>query len=178
MESYKTWAESPNTHVSEQTRAFLTRLSTTPQPITYSLSNEGYGPFHELHIPKNLVLMAVAGISGEINPPPMIANERGAISSLYMISNAQYRYKGSKGNGSFGTLEQLIAEQMVSKELLENSGYKFDLTVSGEGFEVTAVPVEYGKTGIRSFFMDKTFAIRGGDRNGAPATSSDPHISQ
>ena len=178
MESYKTWAESPNTHIGEQTRAFLTRLSAVPQPITYSLSNDGFGPFHELHIPKNLVLMAVAGISGEMNPPPMMANERRAVSALYMISSAQLEYKAGKGNGSYGTLEQLFTTQMVTKEMLDNSGYRFDMTLSGEAFEVTAVPVEYGKTGIRSFFMDKTLTIRGGDRNGAPATSSDPRISQ
>ena len=174
MESYKTWAESPSTRVSEQTRAFLTRLSVMPQPISYSLSNEGFGPFHELHLPKNLVLMAVAGISGEANPPPMIANERRAVTSLYMIASSQFGYKQGKGNGSYGTLEQLIAEQIISKEMLEESGYKFDITASGDKFEVTAVPIEYGKTGIKSFFIDQTFTVRGADRNGAPASSSDP----
>ena len=177
MESYKTWAESPSTHVSEQTRSFLTRLSAVSQPITYSLSNEGLGPFHELHIPKNLVLMAVAGLSGAVNPPPMLINERYAISVLYTISNAQAQYKGGKGNGSYGTLEQLIAEKVVPKETMDESGYRFDVTTSGDKFEITAVPVEYGKSGTRSFFIDQTFRLRGADRNGAPATSSDPPIS-
>jgi hypothetical protein len=177
MESYKSWAESSSTHVGEQTRAFLTRLSAVSQPITYSLSNEGLGPFHELHIPKNLVLMAVAGISGAANPPPMLVNERHAISILYTISNAEFQYKGGKGNGSFGTLEQLIAEQVLTKESLDESSYRFEVTTSGDKFEITAVPVEYGKTGTRSFFMDRTFTLRGADRNGAPATSSDPPIS-
>lgn len=177
MESFKSWAEAPSTHVSEQTRSFLTRLSAVSQPITYSLSNEGLGPFHELHIPKNLVLMAVAGISGEMNPPPTFANERRATGVLYSIASAETVYRQNKGNGSYGTLEQLIPEQLHLKEMIEHSGYKFDITVSGDKFEVTAVPVEYGKTGTRSFFMDQTFKLRGGDRNGAPATSSDPPIS-
>lgn len=177
MESYKTWAESSSTHVSEQTRAFLTRLSAVSQPITYSLSNDGFGPFHELHLPKNLVLMAVAGISGEVNPPPMLANEKKAISVLYMISSAQFQYKSGKGNGNFGTLEQLIAGQLVSKEFMEGSSYKFDMSVSADKFEISAVPVEYGKTGIRSFLIDQTFTLRGGDRNGAPVSTSDPRIS-
>ncbi|HEU4507070.1 MAG TPA: DUF3352 domain-containing protein [Pyrinomonadaceae bacterium] len=178
MESYKVWAESPNTHIGEQTRAFLTRLSAVGQPITYSLSNEGYGPFHELHVPKNLVLMAVAGISGESNPPPMLANERKAISILYSIAGGQLHYHREKGSGSYATLDQLMAEQPGLKERIENSGYKIDFTLSGDKFEVSAVPVEYGKTGVRSFFIDQTTVLRGADRNGAPATSSDPRISQ
>ena len=69
MEGLKAWATQPNSGISEQTRAFLTPAGMLAQPITYSLSNEGNGPLHELHLPKNLVLMAVAGISGEVNPP-------------------------------------------------------------------------------------------------------------
>ncbi|HEX5876343.1 MAG TPA: hypothetical protein VFY60_16965 [Pyrinomonadaceae bacterium] len=178
MESYKTWAESPSTHIGEQTRAFLTRLSAVPQPITYSLSNDGYGPFHELHIPKNLVLMAVAGISGQANPPPMLVNERRAINVLYSIAGGQLHYKQSKGGERYATLEELMVEQKHLKSMMENTGYKIDFTLSGDKFEVTAVPVEYGKSGTRSFFIDETMVIRGGDRNGAPATSSDPRISQ
>jgi hypothetical protein len=176
MESYKTWAEQPTTRLGDQTRAFLTRLSAFPQPITYSLSNEGLGPLHELHIPKNLVLMAAAGISGEVNPPPMVQNERMAISVLYTIAAAEEQYKNDKGAGSLGTLEQLIAADLVSKEMIESSGYRFDVTVSGDKFEVTAVPVEYGKTGSMSYFIDQSRVLRGADRSGAPASVADSPI--
>jgi uncharacterized protein DUF3352 len=64
MESYRTWIQQPNTQINEQTRAFLTRFSVVAQPVTYSLSNEGFGPLHELHVPKNLVLLMVAAASG------------------------------------------------------------------------------------------------------------------
>jgi hypothetical protein len=64
MEGYRTWVQQPPSVIDEQTRAFLTRLTIVPQPITYSLSNEGFGPVHELHLPKNLVLMFIAGASG------------------------------------------------------------------------------------------------------------------
>ncbi|HEY0365219.1 MAG TPA: hypothetical protein VGC73_02030, partial [Pyrinomonadaceae bacterium] len=138
MESYKLWAEMPSTRISDQTRAFLVRASSLAQPITYSLSNEGLGALHELHVPKNLVLMAVAGISGESNPPQTIQNERQAIGLMYGIFYAELQYKKKTGNGSFGTLEQLIAEQMVSKEQIERAGYKFELTVSGDKFELSA----------------------------------------
>src|SRR4029079_10189104 len=77
MEGYRKWAQEPNAQINEQTRAFLTKFSIVAQPVTYSLSNEGFGPLHELHVPKNLVLLMVAAASGfspqtvdlEIQPP-------------------------------------------------------------------------------------------------------------
>jgi len=175
MESYRSWAEQTR-HISDSTRPFLTRLAAMAQPVTYSLSNEGLGPLHELHIPKNLVLMAVAGISGETNPSPMHQNEQAATNAMYMIGFVQEQYKKNKGAGSYGTLEQLVATNMVPKEMFEGNGYKIDVTVSGDKFEVFAVPVEYGKTGTLSYYMDQTRVLRGADRGGASATSSDPPI--
>ncbi len=174
MEGYKVWAEQPSTLVSDQTRAFLMRASVTAQPITYSLSNEGLGPLHEVHIPKNLVLMAVAGISGESNPPPTVQNERMAIGLMYTIAQAEMTYK--KANGTCATLDQLTAAKMFPKEMIDNTGYKFEFTVSGDKFELSAVPLEYGKSGNMSLFIDQTLVLRGGDRSGAVATASDPPI--
>ena len=176
MESLTAWSTQPNSGMPEQTRAYLTPAGMLAQPVTYSLSNEGNGPFHELHLPRNLVLMAVAGISEASNPPPAVQKERMALSALYMIAMAQEQYKKSKGGGSYGTLEQLIAEKLVSKEIIENSGYKFEVTFTGDKFEISAAPLEYGKTGTMSYYMDNTRMIRGADRSGAPATASDPPI--
>lgn len=64
MEGYQKWAQHPTTQLDDETRAFLTRFSIVAQPVTYSLSNEGFGPFHELHLPKNLVLLFIAAIAG------------------------------------------------------------------------------------------------------------------
>jgi hypothetical protein len=174
MENFKAWIAQSNSTMNDQTKTFLTGVSMLAQPVTYSLTNEGLGPLHELHLPKNLVMMAVAGISGEVNPTPMVQKERMAIGAMYMIASAESKFKTS--NGSFGTLEQLMAENLVAKETIENSGYRFEVTVTGDKFEVSAAPLEYGKTGKLSFFIDNTFVIRGGDRNGASATASDPRI--
>ena len=176
MESYKAWAEQAATRISDETRAFLVKATSVSQPITYSLSNEGLGPMHEVHIPKNLLLMAVAGISGEGNPPPALRNERAAIGLMYGIVYAQGQYKKSKGNGSCGTLEQLIAADLIPKEMVESSACVFNVTVSGDKFEVSATPSEYGNGGKLSLFIDHTGVLRGGDRNGAAATASDPKI--
>ena len=177
MESYRTWATQPTTRISDQTRNLFARLSTIPQPVTYSLWNEGLGPIHELHVPKNLVAMLVASISGAINPPEIVQKERQAMGMMYNVYYAEEMYKAKKGAGSYGTLDDLAAAGLFAKEALENSGYKFDLTVSGDKFEITAVPVEYGKTGSVSMFMDQTHVLRGGDHNGAAATAADPVLS-
>ena len=44
------------------------------------------------------------------------------------------------------------------------------------GFELAALPAEYGKTGRRSFLLDTTGALRGADKGGTLATASDPRI--
>lgn len=74
METYRTWIQQPNAPVDEQTRTFLTRFSIVPQSVTYSLSNEGFGPLHELHVPKNLVLFLIAAVSG--TPSPAVSNQQ------------------------------------------------------------------------------------------------------
>jgi len=175
MEGYKTWAQQSSTQVSDQVRTFLTKATTVAQPITYSLSNEGFGPLHELHIPRNLILMAVAGISGEINPSPLVQNERTAIGMIYMIVNAEDEYK-KKNGGAYATLEELMTADTVLKNTIEKSGYRFDLTINGDKFEVSATPIEYGKSGRLSLFMDQNHVLRGGDKSGASASASDPPI--
>ena len=175
MESFKTWANNPNIYISDEARAFFTRLAATAQPITYALSNDGFGTLHELHIPKNIVLLAVASASTSETPPETVKNERQAMSMMWTIASTEQMYKMTKGS-SYGSLEQLIEAKYLPKERLDNSGYKFELTLAGEGFQISAVPVEYGKTGKLSYFMDQTHTLRGADHGGAAANASDPPI--
>ena len=175
-ESYISWANSPTAQITDEARAFLARVSTNPQPVTYSLSNDGLGAFHELHVPKSVIVTALAGIASASNPPETVKNERAAMGMLWSIYSAQLRYKEEKKSG-FVSLDELLSAEMVSKEAIEASGYKFEVRVVSEGFEVSAVPVEYGKTGKLSFFMtSQTPMIRGGDHGGAPASASDPQV--
>jgi hypothetical protein len=119
--------------------------------------------------------MAVAGISGEVNPTPIVQNERLAIGMMYTIVHAEGEYQ-KKNSGAYGTLEELMAADLVPKDTIERSGYRFDLTVSGDKFEVSAVPLEYGKTGRLSLFLDGAHRLHGGDKSGAAASASDPPI--
>jgi len=176
MESYKHWAEEPSSLISDQTREFLLRLTAMPQPISYSLSNDGLGTLHEVHVPKDLILTAVAAMSAESNPSPMISNERGAISALHMVANVEAQYRSGEGQGSFASLEKLIENQMISKESVESNGYRIEITLSGTKFEATATPLEYGKTGKTSYYIDESNVLRGADHGGGPASLTDKPI--
>jgi Protein of unknown function (DUF3352) len=173
MESFRTAANEPTALLSDKVKDFLLRMSPLAEPVTYALSNEGLGPMHELHLPKNLVLMMVAGIASEVNQSPLMANEAMARGALSIIATSEAQYRSDKGHDAYATLDQLIAEHMVQKELIENHGYKIALTVSGDKFEATAAPIEYGKTGRLSYFVDESAVVRGADHAGAPATISD-----
>ncbi|HKY30257.1 MAG TPA: DUF2950 family protein [Pyrinomonadaceae bacterium] len=157
-------------------REFLSQLNPTSIPVTYAVSNEGIGPLHELHLPKNLVMFIVAGMVTETSQPSIPTNEAVTQSGLRMIASAEAGYHAGPGKGSFGTLEQLVEQNLVHKDLLEKYGYKVELTITGTTFEATAVPVEYGKTGIMSFFVDESGVVRGADRGGAPASAADKPI--
>ena len=55
METYNVLARDAAAQLSEQLRDFLLALSPVAQPVTYAISNEGMGPLHELHVPRNFV---------------------------------------------------------------------------------------------------------------------------
>jgi hypothetical protein len=171
MESYNSVAAT--SQLSDQLRDFLMLLSPVAQPVTYAVSNEGLGPLHELHVPKNLLMLLVAGVSSESNETPLARNESSARNALRTIASAEATYQATEGAGRYGSMDELIKTGLVSKELIQNYGYKIELTVSGARFEVVAVPSEYGKTGKLSFFMDESSVLRAGDHGGGPATIAD-----
>ena len=173
MEAYLGITRDPDSSIPEKVRDFLSRLSLTAEPITYALSDEGLGPLHELHVPKNLVTLLVAGIAADTNQPPQAANEAIAHGVLRTLASAELTYQSTVGNGNFGTLEQLIDQGLVPKDLVEKGGYKIELMVVGAKFEATATPIEYGKSGKMSFFIDESSVVRAADRAGAPATIMD-----
>lgn len=149
----------------------MTRIGPVIDPMTYSLSNDGSGPLHELHVPKNLLQLIFAGVSNQQKPSPLHDNEVTARMVLYSIAYGQENFKTSGGN--YGTLDELVSKSFVHKEMMENHGYNFLVSVSGNAFEAVAVPIEYGKSGRLSFFIDNSGILRGGDHGGGAATASD-----
>src|SRR5216684_5471337 len=177
MEGYQDAIRKQSATMDEKMRDFLMQLSPTANAISYALTNEGFGEVHELHLPKNLIIAMVAGTTAAMSAmkqgsPEM--NEMMAESLLRMISSAEETYQATEGNGSYGSLDQLVKAKLVGpKEMFDMYGYKFEVTSSGDHFEATATPVEYGKTGKRSFFVDQSGVVRGDDHNGGPANVMD-----
>lgn len=71
----------------------------------------------------------------------------------------------------------------------EDGGYRFRYNIvpkpggaedasenAHDGFQLAATPIEYGKDGQKSFYMDATGKLRGADKHGAVATRDDPVV--
>jgi hypothetical protein len=113
-------------------------------------------------------------------------NESGAVSVLRTIFSAEATYQSTSGNGNYGTLEQLNDQGLIDYILAKGHryGYTFKLRVerysseSAASLEAVAVPRRYGRTGLRSFYIDETGVLRGADKRGAAATINDDPLDQ
>lgn len=162
--------------VNDKMNEFVSRVNPVIDPLTYAITNDGQGALHELHVPKNLLQLLIAGWSSEASQQPLQTNEAMARTALRSVAGSEASFKSDKGDERYGTLDELISESLISKELLENYGYRVELNVSGNKFEAIAVPTEYGKTGRLSYFIDESGVLRAGDHGGGSATIADPPI--
>ena len=110
-------------------------------------------------------------------------NERLSIASLREIYNAEITYQSTIGAGQFGTLAQLYNANLVTTGFAASPYYR-DYRVNAliiipepAGFSFTVLPLNYGRSGRRSFYIDQTGVLRGADKSGLPANENDPPIS-
>lgn len=111
-------------------------------------------------------------------------NESSAISTLRILQSAEATFQSTVGNGNFGDLKQLFAAGLIDSVLAGGvkGGYTFKLKVepasreSSASFEATAVPLKYGQTGKRSFYVNEAGVVLGTDKQGAEADISDVPI--
>lgn len=88
-------------------------------------------------------------------------NEGRAMKSLRWLHGVEETYKATVGPGEYADLKQLYEANLVDKELASGikDGYRFVVAIkkgtlsSPPSFELLARPVEYGKSGKRSFYM-------------------------
>ena len=119
--------------------------------------------------------------------------ERGAMDTLQEIADAVHTYRSS-----FGKLPSSLAQLGPAKNgaspdaanLLDaglaagkQSGYAFRYVVvpardGTPSFELSATPLEYGKSGKRSFLLDREGKMHAADKRGAVATPDDPVVSE
>ncbi|HEX7957602.1 MAG TPA: hypothetical protein VF508_11700, partial [Pyrinomonadaceae bacterium] len=160
-------------------RALITQLEAAEYaPAAYEATNEGDLVMHEMRLPLSLVRSYALSVTVTARDAPVLLGETMAGSTLQRIAAAEAAYKEEKENGRFGTLEELIAAELLEKTFLEHVDYAVELKVSADKFEATATPKNYGKTGRRSFYLDETGTLRAADRKGQPATPDDPKSEQ
>jgi hypothetical protein len=86
------------------------------------------------------------------------------------ISLGQVLYSQNR-NGQFGNMAELVAAGVVPKDIegTESTGYRFQVNRSADStsWYATAEPVQYGRTGRLSFYLDAT-GVRSGDNGGKP----------
>jgi type IV pilus assembly protein PilA len=134
----------------------------------------------------SVVAIVPIGIIAAIAIPNLLASRRAAnegatIAVLRNIHSAEATYQATAGNGSYGTIDQLVSQELLPAEMetMQRSGYKFNIEVepftrdTPASFKAVAVPLTYGNSGRRSFYVDESGVIRGGDDRGAEATERD-----
>ncbi len=160
-------------------RALLAQLEAAEYaPVSYEATNEGDVLMHEMRLPLSLVRSYATAAAVSVKDMPVITNETTAFYTLQRIAAAELTYRNEKKKERFGTLEELIAEELLEKDFLDNMEYKIELTAAADKFEATATPKTYGKTGRRSFFIDEGGTTHAADRKGQPATAADPKVEQ
>ena len=163
-------SQAQDDRLDDEGKRFLARFSFELEPITYVAASEGSGALYELRIPKNLLMRVFAEIAVDELRNRTPRNEMIARSLLNMLGEMEKAYKTE--HARYATLEELESFQLF-KVQIEKSGYKLDLIVSGDRYEATATPIEYGKSGRLSFYIDQSGVIREGDHGGKPATAAD-----
>ena len=98
---------------------YLSRVNPVIDPLTYALSNDGQGPLHELHIPRNLLTVLVAGFSNETAASALQTNQVMAQNALRTIASAEVVFMENTGEGRYGTLDELALKTLISKDYLQ-----------------------------------------------------------
>lgn len=141
-----------------------------------------------------LLLLDLRTLEQQWEQQELEANERDAIEALGRVAAAIEKYRQMYGKLP-ETLAQLgppqrgaasaAASALLGTELASGSSagyalrYVLEAALAASGtakYELAATPLVYGKTGRRSFLMDASGVVRGADRQGALASTSDPPV--
>jgi hypothetical protein len=141
-----------------------------------------------------LLLLDLPSLEMEWDRAEIQPNELNAIESLKKIAEAieAYRKTYTRLPASLANLGPPLhgaasgqAAGLVDSDLATGmkNGYAFRYVVAGASslgalakFELAATPLNYGRTGVRSFFRDSGGALHGADRQGAIGNEMDPRV--
>jgi len=135
-----------------------------------------------------LIVVAIIGIIAAIAIPNLLAsrraaNEGSAQQSLRTLSSAEATYLNTAGAGSYGSLANLMGQNLVDSvlgqaDVTAKSGYLFTLNpVAGTpaqfwGFALPATTSGVGATGTRRFAISEDGVLRGDTTLTAPASEA------
>ena len=127
-----------------------------------------------------MIVVAIIALLAAIAIPNLLrarlnANESAAIAALQTISTAEQSYRAS--NPRYGTLAELgnSSPPYIDSVLASGNkqGYSFSLSAFSDTFTCVARPQTYGKTGVRSFYVDESGVIRYSTVNNASIATID-----
>jgi hypothetical protein len=169
----------------------------SPRSVTFGLVREG-GSWKLLSV--GLLLLDIPSLAKQWEQGDLEAREAKAIANLRQLASALETYRRAYGKlpDSLTPLGPAPpsgispeAAGLVDADLASGTkeGYAFRYTEvpvveslpeaeanKTAGFVLAASPTEYGKSGRRSFFLDSAGVLRGADKQGSVATSTDPKL--
>jgi type IV pilus assembly protein PilA len=138
----------------------------------------------ELLIVIAIILVILTVALPKLNNAVRGAREVAAVKAISTIQTAQVQYysnynrfaaslqelgppaSGAEGPGAAGLVERDLASG-------EKSGYKFTVTGTPAGYNISAIPTQYPSSGSKTFFSDQGMGIH--QHSGPePATLNDP----
>lgn len=144
-----------------------------------SLRSSSSGGFSliELVIVMAVVLIIVTIAVPNYQKQVMLANEMAVLSEMQTLYVAQTQFLSQHRRyaSSIGELGPPVG--LISKTLAAGShnGYAYTVTGGAHGFTVSAVPLKFGGTGSRTFFMDETRVVHA-NATSEVATAESPEV--
>lgn len=141
-----------------------------------------------------LLLLDLPTLGEEWDRAEIQNNEKSALASVKELSAAieKYRVTYTRLPGTLAELgppEKGAAKSdqagLLEKELADGrkNGYLFRYVIVGANdsgapakYEIAAIPVEYGRTGSRSFYRDSSGNVHAADHQGSVGTQLDPKV--
>lgn len=127
----------------------------------------------ELLIVIAIILIILSIALPQMSKSRMNAQEMAAVAEIRTINQAQVQYQSQFGQfatslpqlgppSAAGSAEGPQAAGLIPAKLSSGTdhGYIFTVNQSAGGYEVTAVPQQFGSTGRRTFYSDQTAIIR------------------
>jgi hypothetical protein len=141
-----------------------------------------------------LLLLDLPTLGEEWDRAEIQNNEKSALASMKQITAAIEKYRVTytrlpSALGDLGPPDKGAAKSdragLLDKDLADGrkDGYSFRYVIVGSNetgapakYELAAIPVEYGRTGTKSFYRDSTGVLHAGDHQGAVGTQLDPKV--